>query len=274
VGADEEGNVASKAWFITGASRGFGRHWALGALRRGDRVAIAARDFGALEEIRDEFGDAALPLKLDITDRAGVFTAVATAYDYFGRLDVVVNNAGYGQHGFVEEASETDVRAQMETNFFGAVWVVQAALPYFRGQRSGHFLQVTSIAGLMSAAERAIYSASKFALEGLSEGLADEVKSLGIRVTLIEPGYYATGYDAAAKEPETMPAYADIHVQTRESLAAIIGTPSDPADTVDRILEVVDAESPPLRLLVGPGTQPLIASVYRDRLAEWEKGAG
>jgi NAD(P)-dependent dehydrogenase (short-subunit alcohol dehydrogenase family) len=264
--------MASKVWFITGASRGFGRHWALGALRRGDRVAIAARDFAALKEIRDEFGDAALPLKLDVTDRAGVFTAVATAHEYFGRLDVVVNNAGYGQHGFVEEASETDVRTQMETNFFGAVWVIQAALPYFRSQQSGHFLQVTSIGGLLSVAERAIYCASKFALEGLSEGLADEVKSFGIRVTLIEPGYYATGYDAAAKEPDAIPAYTDIHVQTRESLAATLGTPSDPADTVDLILDVVDAEEPPLRLLVGPGAHTLIASIYRDRLDELAKG--
>ena len=158
--------VTSKVWFITGASSGFGREWTLAAIRRGDRVAAAARDNAALEKIDSDFRDAILPLQLDVTDRASAFVAVATAYEHFGRLDVVVNNAGYGQHGFVEELSENDVRAQMETNFFGAVWITQAALPYLRRQRSGHILQVTSAAGLVSVAERAMYSASKFALEG------------------------------------------------------------------------------------------------------------
>ncbi len=184
---------------------------------------------------------------------------------------MVVNNAGYGQHGFVEEYSENEVRAQMETNFFGAVWVTQAALPYLREQRSGHILQVTSAGGLVTAAERAIYSASKFALEGLSEALAQEVKPFGIHVTMIEPGYYATAYDSAAKTADPMPAYADIHTHAGEALDAVLGTPSDPAETVDPVLEIVDAEAPPLRLLIGPGMLDFVTSVYQGRLEEWAK---
>jgi NAD(P)-dependent dehydrogenase (short-subunit alcohol dehydrogenase family) len=261
----------SKVWFITGASRGFGWHWALGALRRGDRVAGAARDVASLEEIRGEFGDALLPLELDVTDRAACVAAVAKAHGHFDRVDVVVNNAGYGQHGFVEEFSEGEIRAQMETNFFGAVWVTQAALPYLRQQRSGHILQVTSAGGLVSAPSRGIYCASKFALEGLSETLAGEVKPLGIHVTMIEPGYYATGYDHAAKQADPILDYADIQTQAAQVLAELLGPPSDPADIVAPVLEIVDADEPPLRLLLGPGMLPLVTSVYHDRLDTWAK---
>lgn len=129
--------MESKTWFITGASRGFGHHWALGALRRGDRVAACARNIDGLEKLREDFGKALLPIRLDVTDRSAVSGAVALAHSHFGALDVVVNNAGYGLHGFVEEVSEQQVRAQMETNFFGVLWVTQAVLPYLRRRRRG-----------------------------------------------------------------------------------------------------------------------------------------
>jgi NAD(P)-dependent dehydrogenase (short-subunit alcohol dehydrogenase family) len=262
--------MTSKVWFITGASRGFGHEWAMGALRRGDRVAAVARDTSALERMRDEFGDAVLPLQLDVTDRAADIAAVAAAHEYFGRLDVVVNNAGYGQYGFVEELSENDIRAQMETNFYGAVWVTQAALPYLRQQRSGHIVQVTSAAGLVTAAEIAIYSASKFALEGLSEALAQEVKPFDIHVTMVEPGMYATNFGAAARQVDPLPDYAEVHVQAGEALDQLIGAPSDPVATVAPLMAIVDAEAPPLRLLLGPGTLDVVKSVYEQRIEEWE----
>jgi NAD(P)-dependent dehydrogenase (short-subunit alcohol dehydrogenase family) len=134
-------------WFITGASRGFGREWTIAALERGDLVAATARDTAALEDLGQKYGERLLAVELDVTDRAGVFDAVARAHQRFGRLDVIVNNAGYGQFGLVEEISESEARDQMETNLFGALWVTQAALPFLREQRAGHILQVSSIGG-------------------------------------------------------------------------------------------------------------------------------
>lgn len=259
----------SKIWFITGASHGLGREWALGVLRRGSRVAVAARNIGPLEAMRDDFGDAVLPLQLDVTNRAACIDAVAATHNHFGRIDVVVNNAGYGYLGCVEELSESGIRAQMETNFFGAVWITQAALPYLRQQRSGHILQVTSVGGLTAAADIGAYSASKFALEGLSEALAHEVKPFGINVTMIEPGLYGTNFHPAATWADKMPAYAEAHERAAEALDRMLGSASDPADTVDSILAVVDAAAPPLRLLLGPGMFDLMKSVYGKRLAEW-----
>ena len=141
-------------WFITGASRGFGREWAIAALERGDTVAATARDTSTLDDLAEKYGDAILPLRLDVTDREAAFAAVEQAHDRFGRLDVVVNNAGYGQFGFVEELSEADARDQIETNVFGALWVTQAALPYLRAQGSGHIMQVSSIGGITAFPQR------------------------------------------------------------------------------------------------------------------------
>jgi NAD(P)-dependent dehydrogenase (short-subunit alcohol dehydrogenase family) len=138
----------SKTWFITGTSRGFGREWAIAALERGDRVAATARDASALDDLAQKSGDALLPLALDVTDREADFAAVARAHDHFGGLDIVVNNAGYGHFGMIEELTEEEVRAQIETNLFGALWVTQAALPYLREQGSGHIVQVSSIGGI------------------------------------------------------------------------------------------------------------------------------
>ncbi|WP_344381150.1 SDR family NAD(P)-dependent oxidoreductase, partial [Mycolicibacterium diernhoferi] len=166
--------MAEKIWFITGASRGFGREWAIAALERGDKVAATARDTATLDDLVAKYGDAVLALQLDVTDRAADFAAVEQAHTHFGRLDVVVNNAGYGQFGFIEELTEADARDQIETNVFGALWVTQAALPFLRAQRSGHILQVSSIGGISAFANVGIYNASKWALEGFSQSLAEE----------------------------------------------------------------------------------------------------
>jgi len=144
--------MTEKIWFITGTSRGFGREWSIAALERGDKVAATARDTTTLADLSEKYGDALLPIQLDVNDRDADFAAVKQAHDHFGRLDVVVNNAGYGQFGFVEELSEADARDQIETNVFGALWITQAALPYLRAQGSGHIIQVSSIGGISAFA--------------------------------------------------------------------------------------------------------------------------
>ena len=180
--------MGNKVWFITGTSRGFGREWAIAALERGDKVAATARDTATLDDLAAKYGDALLPIQLDVTDRDADFAAVKQAHDHFGRLDIVVNNAGYGHFGFIEELTEAEARAQIETNVFGALWVTQAALPFLRAQRSGHIIQVSSIGGITAFQNVGIYHASKWALEGFSQALAQEVAPFGIHVTLIEPG--------------------------------------------------------------------------------------
>jgi short-subunit dehydrogenase involved in D-alanine esterification of teichoic acids len=154
--------MAVKIWFITGTSRGFGREWAIAALERGDKVAATARDISSLDDLAAKYDDAVLPMELDVTDRGADVAAVKRAHDYFGRLDVVVNNAGYGQFGMVEEISEQEIRAQLETNLLGALWITQAALPYLREQGSGHILQVSSIGGISAFMNTGAYHASKW----------------------------------------------------------------------------------------------------------------
>ena len=190
----------SKIWFITGASRGFGRSWTIAALERGDKVAATARDTATLKDLVEKYGDALLPIQLDVTDRAADFAAVQLAHQHFGRLDIVVNNAGYGHFGFVEEVTEAEARAQFDTNVFGALWVTQAAIPLMREQGSGHIVQISSIGGVAAFPTVGIYNSSKWALEGFSEALAQEVAGFGIHVTLIEPGGYATDWGGAELE--------------------------------------------------------------------------
>src|SRR3954453_13183737 len=181
----------SKVWFITGSSRGLGREFVEAALSRGDTVAATARSTASLDDLGVKYGDGVLPLAVDVTDKAGVFQSVNRAKHYFGRLDVVVNNAGYAQIGAVEELTEQQLRDQLETNLFGAVWVIQAALPHLREQGSGHFFQLSSVAGLIAMPLGSAYHASKWALEGFNEALAAEVAEFGIKVTIVEPGGYA-----------------------------------------------------------------------------------
>ncbi len=262
----------SKVWFITGASRGFGREWAIAALDRGDRVAATARDVSTLDDLRDRFGDAVLAMTLDVTDRAADFAAVQRAHDHFGRLDIVVNNAGYGHFGFVEELTETEVRDQMETNFFGALWVTQAALPYLRRQRSGHIIQVSSIGGVSAFADLGAYHASKWALEGLSQSLSLEVAPFGIHVTLIEPGGYATDWGgSSARRSATMPEYAESRAEADRVRSQRVARPGDPKASAAALLKVVDAEKPPLRVFVGELPLQIVTADYQSRLQTWEE---
>jgi NAD(P)-dependent dehydrogenase (short-subunit alcohol dehydrogenase family) len=264
--------MTEKVWFITGASRGFGREWTIAALERGDSVAATARDTATLDDLVERFGDRLLPVQLDVTDRDADFAAVEQAHDHFGRLDVVVNNAGYGHFGFVEELSEADARDQLETNLFGALWVTQAALPFLRAQGSGHILQVSSIGGISAFPLVGAYHASKWALEGLSQALAQEVAGFGIHVTLIEPGGFATDWAGpSSRRSAELPDYAELHARVDEERKQRIGTPGDPTASAAAVLAVVDAEKPPLRIFLGAAPLTIATADYESRLATWRE---
>lgn len=264
--------MSGKVWFITGASRGFGREWTIAALERGDKVAATARDTATLADLGEKYGDALLALKLDVTDREADFAAVKQAHDHFGRLDIVVNNAGYGQFGFVEELSEAEARDQIETNVFGALWITQAALPYLRAQRSGHILQVSSIGGIVAFQNLGMYHASKWALEGLSQSLAAEVAPFGVHVTLIEPGGFSTDWaGASAKRATPLPDYAEAHEAADRARAQRSAKSGDPKASAAAVLKIVNAENPPLRVFFGELPLQLAKADYENRLKTWEQ---
>jgi NAD(P)-dependent dehydrogenase (short-subunit alcohol dehydrogenase family) len=264
--------VTTRTWFITGASRGFGREWALAALDRGDNVMATARDVRSLDDLQAKYGASVLALTLDVTDRGAVFDAVRQGHEHFGRLDVIANNAGYGQFGMVEELSEQEARDQIETNLFGALWVTQAVLPYLREQRSGHILQVTSIGGISAFANIGMYHASKWALEGISQSLALEVADFGIKVTIIEPGGYSTDWGgSSAKHATALPAYDAARDASARARASRQTAPGDPFATRDAVLRIVDAETPPLRVFFGDGPLAIATADYESRLATWRE---
>jgi NAD(P)-dependent dehydrogenase (short-subunit alcohol dehydrogenase family) len=262
--------MAQKTWFITGTSRGFGREWTKAALERGDRVAATARYTSTLDDLTSKHGDALLPLALDVTDRAAAFAAVAQAHEHFGRLDIVVNNAGYGHFGMVEEISEAEARAQIEANLFGALWVTQAALPYLREQGAGHIVQVSSIGGITSFPSVGIYHASKWGLEGISQALAQEVKEFGIHVTLVEPGGFSTDWSgASAKRSDPIPAYDAMRERQQQRRTGMV--PGDPTASAAAIMRVVDADPPPLRVFFGTAPLGIAQADYESRLALWRE---
>jgi NAD(P)-dependent dehydrogenase (short-subunit alcohol dehydrogenase family) len=265
-------DVAEKVWFITGTSRGFGREWAIAALERGDKVAATARDTATLSDLAQTYGEALLPIQLDVNDRDADFAAVKQAHDHFGRLDIVVNNAGYGHFGFIEELTEAEARAQIETNLFGALWVTQAALPYLRAQGSGHIIQVSSIGGITAFQNVGIYHASKWALEGFSQALAQEVSPFGVHVTLIEPGGFDTDWAGpSSKRSNPLPDYNEVHEAADRARAQRVSKPGDPKASAAAILKVVDAPEPPLRVFFGEAPLQLAKADYENRLKTWEQ---
>jgi NAD(P)-dependent dehydrogenase (short-subunit alcohol dehydrogenase family) len=262
--------MTDKVWFITGSSKGFGRVWAEAALARGDRVVATARDESTLSELVEKYGDHVAALKLDVDDKAAVDAAVAEAYRRFGRLDVVINNAGYGQFGAIEEISEQEARDQIETNVFGALWVTQAALPIMRKQGSGHIIQISSIGGVNAFASLGLYHASKWALEGFSQALSLEVAPFGIHVTLVEPAGFSTDWSGpSAKRATPIEAYEPARQGMAARRAGVV--PGDPDATGPAMLALVDLPEPPLRVFFGDVGLPMIRQEYAKRLANWEK---
>jgi NAD(P)-dependent dehydrogenase (short-subunit alcohol dehydrogenase family) len=259
-----------KIILITGASRGFGKLWAEGFLKRGDKVAATARDIKHLDELVAQYGDGVLPIKLDVNNRSESFETVEKVKATFGRIDVLINNAGYGLFGAIEETTEQEARDQMETNFFGLLWMSQAIIPLMREQKNGHILQVSSMLGLATLPVLGLYNASKFAVEGLSETLATEVAAFGIKVTLIEPNGYSTDWSgASAIRTEENEVYGPLRAAFYGSL-----TPDawgKPEATTQAILKLVDSPKPPLRLLLGKVAYPLVKQNYEKRFAEFEE---
>lgn len=261
----------SKVILVTGATRGFGKIWAEAFLKRGDKVIATGRNIEALQGLRNIYGDQVLPVQLDVNDRLASFEAVKRAKEHFGRIDVLINNAGYGLFGTIEETSEEEARNQMETNFFGLLWLTQAVLPIMREQKSGHIIQVSSFLGLVTIPVLGIYNASKFAVEGLSETLAAEVKDFGIHVSLVEPNGYTTDWaGSSAVQTKEMTEYDNVKRSFYEAVSTP-GITGQPEATVEAIFALIDSPNPPLRLLLGSFAYTMVKQVYEDRLKSFKE---
>ncbi|MBV9876845.1 MAG: SDR family NAD(P)-dependent oxidoreductase [Verrucomicrobia bacterium] len=262
--------MPTKIWFITGTSRGFGRVWADAALKRGDKVVATARSLTSIADLKEKYGDNALTLELDVTKPDQVKTAVEQAHNHFGRLDIVLNNAGYPLVGTIEEASADEVRALYETNIFGSLSVIQAAVPLLRKQGNGHILGVSSGLGHVTMPLIGYYCSSKWAFEAIHESLAIEVKPFGIKVTIIEPGAYATefGSPSSGKFATGLEAYEELRKSVFERIGSM--ERGDPNATSEAVFKVVDTENPPLRFFLGRHNLPWVRAAYAERLATWE----
>ncbi|TWB06625.1 SDR family NAD(P)-dependent oxidoreductase [Bradyrhizobium stylosanthis] len=262
-----------KTWFISGSSRGLGRAITEAALAAGDRVVASARNLAPLEQLCDRFGDRLRLATLDVTDEAAAQAAIDLAVTAFGSLDVVVNNAGYGELGSVEDTSLESFRQQIEANLIGTIIVTKAAIPVLRRQRHGHIVQVSSVGGRIGAPARAAYSAAKWGIEGFSESLAREMALIGVHVTIVEPGGFRTGFAQTAHATD----------EGRAEYDAVVGAavrmqrdydgrqPGDPVKAAAVLLKLVAMESPPLRIALGSDAVNAIAATDRQRLQELEK---
>jgi len=259
----------SKTIFITGASKGFGKIWAEAFLKRGDKVIATARTLSHLDDLIKTYGENIFPIKLDVNNRDAVFAAVKKGKDHFGNIDVLINNAGFGLFGAIEETTETEARQQMETNFFGLLWVTQAVIPIMRDQKSGHIIQLSSALGLAAFPTLGLYNASKFAVEGLTESLAPEVASFGIKVSLLEPNAFATDWSGSSAV-HTVPNPVYDKVKTDQASNYVEGFFGDPKATTKAVLKLVDSENPPLRLFLGKISYPFVKQQYEARWAEWD----
>jgi NAD(P)-dependent dehydrogenase (short-subunit alcohol dehydrogenase family) len=263
---------ASAIFLVSGASRGLGREIVGAALGAGHRVVAGVRSPKALDDLAEEYGDRLAVVPLDVTDDAAARAAVRTAVDRFGRLDVLVNNAGYANVGAVEDVDFDDFRTQVDTNLFGVVRLTQAALPVMREQRSGHIVQVSSVGGRMATPGLSAYQSAKWAVGGFSSVLAREVGPLGIKVTVLEPGGMRTDWAGSSMRVDPVrPEYADTvgvmaAMHSPESTAA-----SDPVKVARLLLDVVALDEPPLRLLVGPDAYAYATAAGRALLAEDER---
>lgn len=265
-----------KTWFISGSSRGIGRAIAEAALTAGDQVVATARGIGPLEPLRGRFGERLRLATLDVTDEAAAQAAIALAVEAFGGIDVVVNNAGYGELGSVEDTSLESFRQQIEANLIGTIIVTKAAIPVLRRQRRGHIVQFSSVGGRIGAPARAAYSAAKWGIEGFSESLAREMALIGVHVTIVEPGGFRTGFAQTAHDTD----------EGRAEYDAVVGAavrmqreydgrqPGDPAKAAAAVLQLAGMDHPPLRIALGSDAVNAIAATDRQRLDELERWRG
>jgi NAD(P)-dependent dehydrogenase (short-subunit alcohol dehydrogenase family) len=260
----------NRVWFITGTSSGFGRALTRAVVAHGDRVVATARDLSAIADLVALAPDRVRAAALDVTDGASVGAAVAAGEQFFGRIDVLVNNAGYGLLGALEELSDTDLRSQFETNVFGAIAVTRAVLPIMRRQRSGHIVQMSSVNGVVPGPGGTAYAGSKFALEGMSEALAAEVAHLGIRVTIVEAGPFRTDFSGRSlRWGQPMADYADLIGPARAASEATHGLqPGDPDRGSQAIIAAVGLDHPPLRLPLGAEAFASIGTYLQSRLGD------
>jgi NAD(P)-dependent dehydrogenase (short-subunit alcohol dehydrogenase family) len=253
-------------WFITGCSTGIGREIARAALEAGHSVAVTARDASAVADFAEEFGERAITLPLDVTDRDQITAAVAATEEAFGVIDVLVNNAGYGYMAAVEEGDDAEVRKLFDTNYFGVVDTLKAVLPGMRERRAGHIVNISSMTGLVANPPNAYYSSTKFALEALTEALSKEVAPLGIKVTAIEPGAFRTDWASRSMQESSTPiGDYDENVGTRKTMIKEFAAhlPGDPRKVAEAVLMVTALDEPPLRLLLG---RDVLAAV-REKIA-------
>ena len=269
--------TSSRIWLITGVSGGLGRALALEAAQNGDIVFGTVRKPAQIDEFNDLVHGKTFGIQLDVNEHDRIAPIVTHIIDQFGRIDVLVNNAGYGLFGAIEEVSMAEARAQIETNLFGALAMTQAVLPEMRNQKSGHILQISSIAGLSANPGLGIYNASKFALEGFTEALALETKPLNIRVTLIEPGPFRTDWAGAssARAAKIIPDYDSTAGERIRILKVISGKhPGDPVKAAKAIITIVNTDSPPLRLALGKIAVDVVRNKIRlleTDLDQWEE---
>lgn len=263
----DNNRVAPKVWLITGCSTGFGRALAEAVLQQGDRLIATARQPEQLRALIEPYPETAKAVRLDVTVSQDIQAAVETAIATFGRIDVLVNNAGHGLIAALEEVSDDEMHQFFETNFFGALRLMRSVLPGMRQQGNGHIVNLSSTAGLMGFAGSSLYCGAKFALEGASEALAKEVKPFGIKVTLIEPGAFRTDFNgrSLAVAERSIDAYAEVSSATLQWFKEMDGQqPGDPAKAAQAIIQAVESPHPPMRLALGTDAMSLI----QDKL-EW-----
>jgi NAD(P)-dependent dehydrogenase (short-subunit alcohol dehydrogenase family) len=259
-----------RVWFITGASTGFGRLLAEQVLANGGRVIATARNVGHIAELAERHPDTAKVFALDVTKPEQIESVAAHAIAAFGRIDVLVNNAGYGLAGGIEEATEAEFLPVFETNVLGLIRVTRAFLPQFRAQRAGHVINLSSIAGLVGQAGWGYYNASKFAVEGFSEALAAELAPLGVHVTIVEPGPFRTDFlgRSGVLAERVIPDYAESVGKTREYFHSMPGKqPGDPQKAIRAIVDLVESDKPPLHLVLGA----LAYNRFKAKLDHWRK---
>ena len=266
----------NKVWLITGCSTGFGRAFATTALQAGYSVSVASRNISDVKDIVDAYPDSAFPVKLDVTSPDEIKAAVKSTINHFGKIDVLLNNAGIGYFGAIEESDESEIRRMFEINFFGLANLTKEVLPYMRSQKSGHIINVASIGGLTSFPALGYYHATKYAVDGFSESLSKEISHLGIKVTIIAPGAFRT--DWAGRSANETPGKISDYTETAEATKVWLrnkdgNQPGNPIKAAEAVIKVVESPNPPLRLLLGHDAM----EVARDKVAllnkdfdEWE----